>query len=281
MSKKSNTRRPRKPSWLIARGALVLAALFFAAFTVVFWGLSLAEASLPLAIFVSIGFGLSAMVTPSVVPKLFHAKGFTFAGLFVTIVAFGAVDSVGLTLGFQGLEKQMTGPAYAAAVKAYNAERTALEAIRNDAAAKRDAVVLVKAFPNGEPFGPQRMAEARANYDAERLPFQEIVDDYEAKIEALAEPVRGKLFDLTFVATLSTALQIALALGMVALEAAREGVHARAVEAYEDRLAEQRADRKAKAQAKARAEAKAAKNAATIAKARAANGLKLAVDNEA
>ena len=279
--KKTKTRRPRKPSWLVARGALVLAALFFAAFTVVFWGMSLAESSIALAIFVSVGFAVSALVTPSVVPKLFHAKGFTLGGLFVTCLAFGAVDSVGLTLVFSAVEKQMTAPAYESAVDAYNAELTPLQTALTTATTARDAVQLETKFPNGEPYGPQRMAESKEAYALQRSKLQKVVDDVEAKIEAVAEPVRAKIFNLTAVALLSTALQVALALGMVALEAARERVHADALAEYRDGLDAAKADREAKAKAKAKAQAIASKKAADIAKLRAKNGLRLAVDNEA
>ncbi|MAZ05791.1 MAG: hypothetical protein CME81_05250 [Halomonas sp.] len=255
--KKKRVTGPKKPAWLIGRGALVAASLFFAAFAVVFWARSIADESLALAIFVAVGFAVSAMVTPSVAPKLAHASGVPACALALVCIVFGDVDSLGVTLGFSGLEKAMTEKAYQADVKVYTAERVRLEAIRDSNVTKRDAVVLATAFADGRPFGPQNKAEARATYEAERAGFQKTIDDAKADLSTLAEPVRPKVFDMTLIALLSTALQAALAFGMIALEAARNRVHAAAVAEYEAKKAAEKAEREKRARAKAKAKVKA------------------------
>jgi len=278
-SKRKTTRRPRKQSWFIARAALVLAALFFAAFAVVFWGLSLVDTSPLLALFVSVGFAASAIVTPTVVPKLVVARGPALAGLLFVAVVFGLVDSMGVTMGFTGLEKQITEPAHQKALASYADKVQPLEAARDKAIIDRDAVKLETAFSDGRKFGPQNKAAALATFKEARAEYQSIVDDNEAKIKAVAVPVRGSIFDLTLIGLLSIALQVALAVGMIALEAARESVHRSALAEYEAGLQSARAERDAKAKAKAKVSAKLAKDAAAVA-ARAAKmgGPKLAFD---
>lgn len=260
-SKRKTTRRPRKPTWLIARAALVFAALFFAAFAVVFWGLSLIETSPLLAAFVSVGFAASAIVTPTVVPKLAVARGVPLIGLLFVAVVFGAVDSLGVTMGFNGLDKLITKPAYEASVTAYEAEKLPLTTARDKAVADRDAVALETAFEDGRKFGPQNKAAALETFTAARAAYQVIIDDSEKKIGALVVPVQAKLFDLTLIGLLSTALQIALAVGMIALEGAREGVHAKALAEYEAGLEAARIAREKKAKDRAAVIAKRAKNA--------------------
>jgi hypothetical protein len=278
-SKRKNTRRPRKPTWLIARAALVLAALFFAAFAVVFWGLGLAETSPILAVFVSVGFAVSAIVTPTVVPKLAVARGPALAGLLFVAVVFGLVDSLGVTMGFSGLGKLISEPAYKTAVAAYDEAELPLKMARDKAIIDRDAVKLETAFSDGRKFGPQNKAAALVTFKEARAEYQAIIDGNEAKIKALTVPVRGSIFDLTLIGLLSIALQVALAVGMIALEAARESVHRSALAEYEAGLQSARAERDAKAKAKAKVSAKLAKDAAAVA-ARAAKmgGPKLAFD---
>ena len=251
--KKKRVSGPKKPTWFVARAALVAVSLFFAAFAVVFWARGIADESVALAAFVAVGFAVSAIVTPSVAPKLAHSTGVPAVALLFVCVVFGAVDSLGVTLGFDGLGKAMTETSYQAELSTYTAEKTRLEGVRDANTAKRDAVALEKEFADGRPFGPQNKAAARENYEAERAGFQAVIDDATTALAELAEPVREKPFDLTLIAALSTAIQAALAFGMIALEAARNRVHAAAVAEYEAEKAKAKIEREKKAKAKAKA----------------------------
>jgi len=280
-SKRKNTRRPRKPTWFIARAALVLAALFFAAFAVVFWGLGLAETSPILAVFVSVGFAVSAIVTPTVVPKLAVARGPALAGLLFVAVVFGLVDSLGVTMGFSGLGKLMSEPAYKTAVAAYDESELPLKTARDKAVVDRDAVVLETGFSDGRKFGPQNKAAALVTFKEARGEYQAIIDGNEAKIKALAVPVRAEPFDLQLIGLLSLALQIALAVGMIALEAARESAFVKALAQYEADREVGRVEREKRARAKTVKTNRIAKSAKlTAAAAKAAGGPKLAFDKD-
>lgn len=280
---------PRKPLWLISRGALFLASIFFAAFSVVFWGLGLAEENLLIAIFVSGGFAVSAIVTPSVAPKLAMVKSVTTGlGIVAVIAVFGVIDTIGVTFGFQGLDRMMTEPAYQAALKEYRDQRAPLEASLRKATEARDSVILVTTFPDGTPYGPQRMAEARVSFNEQRAAFQETITETEGKLAQIRQPVRETRLQGDLILLLAGALQIALVLGMIALEGARTAAHEKALADYEARLAQAAADKQAKAEEKerrAKAEQKRrdriAKDAAAAAElARKSGGPKLAYESE-
>lgn len=242
LSQKS-ARRPRQPVWLLARFALVAAALFFAAFAVIYWGRNLWAASPALAVFVAAGFGLSALVTPTVVPKLASARGGARWGLAAVCIVFGLVDTIGLTGAFAGVEKDMTQAAYEADMSAHEAERIRLLGLLETAQAKLDAVPLPNA--TGE-------IRTRETWLAVTETLRADLDTAKGELSALVEPTRPDVFDDAFVALVSGLLQVALAIGLLSLEAARLRVHREALEAYEARLAEQ-AKRRRKAAGKAKA----------------------------
>lgn len=241
---KQQSRKPRQPKWLLARSAFVMAALFFAAFAVIYWGRNLWDASPALAVFVAAGFALSALVTPTVVPKIASARGGARWGLAAVCIVFGLVDTIGLTGAFAGVEKDMTRAAYEADLSAHEAERGRLLTALETAQAQLAAV------PTPNATGEIR---TRETWLAVTQPLRADVDAAKADLEALVDPVRPDVFDDMFVGLVSLLLQIALAIGLLALEAARLAAHRQALKEYEARLAKQARRRKAPAKAKAKA----------------------------
>lgn len=247
-SRASRVRKPRQPSWLLARSAFVTAALFFAAFAVIYWGRNLWDASPALAVFVAAGFALSALVTPTVVPKIASARGGARWGLVAVCIVFGLVDTIGLTGAFAGVEKDMTQAAFSAEVEAHNAERGRLLA----SLARAEAALA--AVPAPDAGGAIRRLDT---WQAVTEPLRGDVETAKTELAALVDPVRPKVFNDAFVGLVSGLLQIALAIGLLTLEAARLAVHRKALEEYEAAKREERkrAEKSARAKAKVKAPA--------------------------
>ncbi|MEL7111275.1 MAG: hypothetical protein AAGL99_18650, partial [Pseudomonadota bacterium] len=199
--KTTNHRRPRKQVWFVSRAALVAASMLFAAFAVYYWAFPLYEAGeKELAAFVALLFISSAAVTPAVAPKLVHAKGGAFFGLMIVCVAFGAVDTVGTSGGFLGLDKDMSERAYLTELEKFNAHKLDLVTQRDDQKAEikkhRDN------FGHGKEITRASTLEMLiADPIAERDRIQGLID-------TLVEPSRASRFNVELVSIIALLIQI-------------------------------------------------------------------------
>lgn len=245
--KTTSHRRPRKEAWLISRAALVAASMLFAVFAVFYWAYPLYEAGdKELAAFVALLFISSAAVTPAVAPKLVHSKGGAFFGLLIVCVAFGLVDTVGTSGGFMGLDKDMSERAYVAELATFETTKSNLETELRE---YKDEIKSVRAKfgVNGEIKQASSLALLTDDLIAER-------DRVQGKLDTLVEPSRTSRFNVELASLIAALIQIALAVGLICLEAARERKFVDAIEVYEERLAKGRSLRKRKATIKAKAE---------------------------
>lgn len=241
--KTSNHRRPRKQAWFVSRAVLVAASMLFAAFAVYYWAFPLWEAGdKELAAFVAALFISSAAVTPAVAPKLVHAKGVSFFGLMIVCVAFGAVDTVGTSGGFLGLDKDMSERAYLAELETFTANKGKLEA-------ELDGYKL-ELKQHREDFGVKIMRRESLELITEDLKSER--DRVQGVIDGLVEPSRTSRFNVELASLIALLIQVALAIGLICLEAARERKYADEVEAYEEKLAKARSQRKRSATIKAK-----------------------------
>lgn len=243
--KTKSHRRPRKEAWFVSRAALVAASMLFAAFAVYYWAFPLYETGeKELAAFVALLFVSSAAVTPAVAPKLVHAKSYAFCGLLLVCVAFGAVDTVGVSGGFLGLDKDMSERAYNAEMIEFKASKSALE---DELKGYKDELKAHRADFGVKILRKESLELITADLTAER-------DRVQAKVDALVEPSRTSRFNVELASLIAGLIQLALAVGLICLEAARERKFTEAVEAYEDRLAKSRTQRKRAQTIKANAE---------------------------
>lgn len=234
--KTTNHRRPRKEVWFVSRAALVAASMLFAAFAVYYWAFPLWEAGdKELAAFVALLFISSAAVTPAVAPKLVHAKSGAFVGLLTVCVAFGAVDTVGTSGGFLGLDKDMSERAYIVELAKYETQVTSLRA---DLQAQKDEIAKHRSnFGHGKEITRASTLELLiADPIAER-------DRIQGQLDTLAEPSRTSRFNVELASVIAGLIQIALAIGLICLESARERKYVEAIAAYEERLAKARRKR--------------------------------------
>ena len=241
-------RRPRKPAFFIARLVVLSVTVAFASFTVTEYGLTLWDTDPRLAAFVMAVFGLSALVTPCLVPILTKARGAALAGLALVCVAFGAIDSVGLSMAFTGFEKRATEQAYQKAQDDLDALRSPILSRIDALQAKRDAIDV----PAHEITSRQQAA--LATYTAQIASIDTELDRARTELDQYpASATRPDLFDNGLVAIIATLIQIALAIAFGAIEAVRTRLHAEAVKDYEERQEANRIERrKAKAVAKRR-----------------------------
>lgn len=244
----SKTRKPQKPAWFVARASIVLAALFFAAFAVYYWAAPLWNANPVLSVFIGAGFALSALVTPSVAPKLVHSKGATTALLFAVCCVFGAIDSLGVGVAFGSLEQDMTQAEYDDAMSDYKVELSTLTNAVTAAQAKLDAVPLPDA---------KGAIRKDSTWTSVNGVLEGRVNSARGRLDALAKPSRKDLFPNDLVMLLSFMLQAAIAVGAIALEAARSRIYSDACAAYEARLETLRKER-VKVERKKQRKAKAA-----------------------
>lgn len=219
--------------------------MLFAAFAVYYWAVPLWEAGeKEQAVFVAILFTVSAAVTPTVAPKLVHANGAAFAGLLAVCVAFGAVDTIGVSGGFLGLDRDMTQKSFDQAVAAHVKEKadleTELQGYKNEIAKHRSKFGM-----SGEIRNASSLELLIADPIKER-------DRVQGELDNLAEPVRDSRFSVELAAALASLIQIALAIGLIALEAARVAKHRRELAAYEAGLEVKRKEKQKKEKAEAR-----------------------------
>ena len=243
-------KKPQLENWFLARASFVFASLFFAAFAVYYWAVPLWNESPALSIGMAVGFSLSALVTPAVMPKLARAKGWGLAGLMFGCFVFGCVDALGVSGGFAGLEKDLTQAEYDAAVTSYQAAIIKPTADIASAQSKLDGLPTMTAVCEG--YGPINCEKRQAGLVADRDTFQGSLNAATATLSSIALPVRAERFNDHTVAILSVLIQIALAVSMLALEAARLGAHRRDMAAYETARAKAKVAREKKAKAKSR-----------------------------
>ncbi|MDJ0922248.1 MAG: hypothetical protein QNI84_14060 [Henriciella sp.] len=243
--------KPKLEDWYVARGAIVAISLFCAVFAIYYWASPLWATNKPLAIAVAIGFGVSALITPCVVPKLFHTRGIALAGLLATCAVFSTVDSIGVAGGFLGLEKDLTQAEFDSETKVYTAERLALSSAIEAKQTAIDALPSMADVCVGH--GPQNCAARQKGLTDDRGLLLSDRDAAQGRLDVLAKPERADRFNDDHMTYLSFAIQIVLAFGLIALEAARHGKFNREMQAYQAVLAERRAEREKKQKAKARA----------------------------
>ena len=234
----NRTRRPRKPSMLAARIILLTAALAFAAFTVTEYGLSLWQADARIACFVMFVFGVSALVTPVIVPLIARARGAARLALILVAIAFGAIDSFGLSQAFNGFEIRATQSAFEAASKTLQARRAPLQSQLEKAEAQLADLVI----PNHE--YTTRQAAALEAYKAQAETLKATIAQTQTDLENLPHTAeRPDMFDNQIILAISTLIQLALAFGFIAIEATRCREFDQAISAYEAKLATARQER--------------------------------------
>lgn len=230
----------------MARSAVVAVSVLFAGFSIYYWAYPLWEnGDKQLAVFVGLLFAVSAAVTPTVTPKIVHSKGAPLAGLLFVCVTFGAVDTVGVTGGFMGLDRDMSETQFQADLAEYNTEKSKLETelqeYKDEIKAQR-----AKFGANGEIRNASSLALVLEDLTTER-------DRVQGQVDALVEPKRIQRFSVELAGFLAGFLQIAFAVGLMCLEAARERKFREALAEYEaelDRQRQRRRRRKAPAKKK-------------------------------
>lgn len=235
---------PRKPAAALTFMVLYSATILLGAFAVFEWAQPLWASNPVLAVFIGGVFGVSALVTPSMIGWATRAKAWSKLGLLVACLAFWGLDTIGLNNAFNSYEQRATAAPYEAALAQRAADRKPITDDVAKARAKLDAIPAASIACAG--FGPLKTEQCRQGLKDDQGRFHAALTRAEGQLvafDALPAPQRGDLYDNRATLALSIALQLGLALCFGCLTATRDRIH-------QDATADFRAAKVADSQAK-------------------------------
>lgn len=208
--------RDKAPKFLVARLTLAGASLAFGALAVGGWFLAYYETSIWLAIFLSTLSLVSALVVPATATAFDASKGFAKWRLGLVILVFMCIDWAGVHQGYLTIERMATARDYDAAILAWQAERTAMQARLEGVQSRIDALPDSREICEGH--GPMNCQARLAGLQADRSALTKQVETARADLNAQGpKPTRPELFPHILVAIVTAALQIVLFVGFGAL----------------------------------------------------------------